>query len=155
MKQKKERVSIKNYQKLAMRTCMKSCRNKDYAYWGHKSEYAELESKLYGFKAKKIRGDSEEKLAELKHQIVEELGDCFWFVALKCTLAKKPFEKLYKCKETDANGAVEIDLKQYIECLKSWCRIQKITPLKCMQMNINKLASRKERGKITGNGDER
>ena len=31
MKQKKEIVTIGNYQKLAMRTCLKSCKNTDYA----------------------------------------------------------------------------------------------------------------------------
>lgn len=155
MKQKQERVSIKNYQRLAMRTCMKSCRNKDYAYWGYKSEFAELESKMYGLKAKRIRGDSEEKLAEIEKSIIDEIGDCFWFIALNCVLFKKDFEKLYKIKTTSVNGAIELDIKQQIETLKSLCLVYMIQPIDCMRKNIDKLASRKARGKIQGNGDER
>ena len=155
MKQKKETVTIANYQQLAMRTCLPSAKNKDYAYWGYKSEYAELESKLYGRKAKQIRGDSEDKLVELERQIIDEIGDCYWFIALKCHLSKISFETLYKSKITDLRGAVEIDLKQNIETLKSICKRFQTLSLTCMRANIDKLSSRKARGVLKGNGDER
>jgi hypothetical protein len=155
MKQEKEIVTIANYQKLAMRTCLPKCKNKDYAYWGYKSEFAELESKRYGLKAKTIRGDSAEKLAQVEKNIIDEIGDCFWFIALKCTLAKKSFEKLYKMKIADVKGVIELELKQSIEALKSICKTYDTFPLTCMRSNIAKLTSRAERGVIKGNGDER
>lgn len=152
---KKEIVNLSNYKSLAMRTCLPSCKNKDYAYWGYKSEYAELESKIYGYKAKKIRGDSEEKLAEIEKKIIDEIGDCFWFIALKCELSSKSFEKLYRCKIKDIKGVIELELKQSIEALKSMCKTYETLPLTCMRSNIQKLTSRKIRGVITGNGDNR
>ena len=154
-KQKKEIVTISNYQKLAMRTCLPSCKNKEYAYWGFKSEYAELESKMYGLKAKQIRGDSEEKLDEIEKSIIDEIGDCFWFIALQCVLFKKSFEKLYKIKTTSVNGSIELDIKQHIEVLKSLCLVYMLQPINCMKRNIAKLSCRKERGVLKGNGDDR
>ena len=155
MKQKKEIVTISNYQKLAMRTCLPACKNKDYAQLGHLSEFYELQSKYYGYKAKKIRGDSEEKLAEIEKSIIDEIGDCYWFIALKCHLSKISFETLYKSKITDLRGAVEIDLKQNIETLKSICKRFQTLSLTCMRANIAKLSSRKARGVLKGNGDSR
>lgn len=154
-KQNKEIVTIANYQKLAMRTCLPSCKNKEYAYYGYRSEFNELQSKLYGYKAKKVRGDSEEKLAEVEKSIIDEIGDCFWFVALKCTLAKLNFEKIYKSKTASLSEAIDLDLKYRIEGLKSICNTHIIKPLDCMKRNIAKLSSRAERGVITGNGDKR
>lgn len=154
-KTKKEIVTISNYQKLAMRTCLPSCKNKDYAYWGSLSEYHELESKICGYKAKKIRGDSIEKLAEVKQSIIDEIGDCFWFIALKCTLSRISFEKLYKSKISDIRGAFELELKQNIETLKAMCKHWEKQPLACMRKNIAKLSSRAKRGVLKGNGDSR
>ena len=154
MKQKKEIVSIKNYQKLAMRTCMKSCRNKYYALYGFYSEKYELLAKINGYKAKKIRGDK-----DLSYEpIWQEIGDCFWFLALKCQLNKTSFEKLYKAKRPYVNSEIKRDeypIIEGIDTMKSLCKSYNTTPLKCMQMNFDKLASRKARGKITGNGDFR
>ena len=154
MKQKKERVTISNYQKLAMRTCMKSCCNKEYADFGFLSEQHEFLAKKYGYKAKQIRGDK-----DLSYDSIwQEIGDCFWFLALRCQLNKISFEYIFKTsinKITKEKKHIYSDVKIDIEALKSYCKDYKTTPLKCMQMNIDKLASRKERGKITGNGDNR
>ena len=154
MKQKKEIVSIANYQKLAMRTCLPSCKNKEYAYYGSLSEYHELLSKICGYKAKKIRGDSEEKLAEVEKSIIDEIGDCFWFIALKCELTKKSFERIYKAQTKDLKG-VELDIKSLIDLLKEYCKDLETLPLTCMRANIKKLSSRAERNVIKGNGDDR
>lgn len=153
-KTKKERASIKNYQKLAMRTCMKSCRNKEYAEFGFLSEQHEFLAKMYGYKAKKIRGDK-----DLSYDSIwQEIGDCFWFLALKCQLNKISFEYIFKTsirKITKENKPIYSDVKIDIEALKSYCKDYNTTPLKCMQLNIEKLASRKQRGVIKGNGDKR
>lgn len=153
-KQKKEIVTIANYQKLAMKTCLPSCKNKDYAQYGHRSEYYELHSKIWGYKAKKIRGDSEEKLAEVKKSIIDEIGDCFWFIALKCTLAKKSFERIYKSQMKDIKDT-DLDIRCMIDVLKEHCKEWEVSPLTCMKRNIAKLSSRKERGVLKGNGDKR
>lgn len=153
-KTKKEIVSIANYQKLAMRTCLSSCKNKDYAQYGHRSEYYELQSKICGYKAKKIRGDSEEKLAEVEKSIINEIGDCFWFIALKCTLAKKSFERIYKSQMKDIKDP-DLDIRYMIDVLKEHCKEWKVSPLTCMKRNIAKLSSRAERNVIKGNGDDR
>lgn len=153
-KTKKEIVSIKNYQKLAMRTCMKSCRNKEYADFGFLSEQHEFLAKVYGYKAKQIRGDK-----DLSYDSIwQEIGDCFWFIALKCQLATTSFEKLYKAKKPYENLKLkreEYSIIEDINSTKGYCKMYKVRPLKCMQLNIDKLASRKARGKITGNGDDR
>ena len=154
MKQKKEIVTIANYQKLAMRTCLPACKNKDYAYWGSLSEYHELQAKICGYKAKKIRGDSIEKLAEVKQSIIDEIGDCFWFISLQCTLAKKSFEHFYKMKIKDLND-IELNIKNHTDDLKKYCKEWEVSPLTCMIANIKKLSSRAERGVLKGNGDER
>lgn len=154
MKQKKEIVTIKNYQKLAMRTCMKSCLNHDYARYGFHSEVHELLAKHFGFLAKQIRGDENLSI----EPVLQEIGDCFWFIALKCQLAKTSFEKLYKAKKPYENLKLkreEYSIIEDINSTKGYCKMYKVRPLKCMQMNIAKLASRKQRGKITGNGDFR
>ena len=153
-KTKKETVTIANYQQLAMRTCLPACKNKDYAYWGSLSEYHELQSKISGYKAKKIRGDSIEKLAEVKQSIINEIGDCFWFISLQCTLAKKSFEHIYKMKIKDLND-IELGIKSHTDDLKKYCKEWKVSPLTCMKKNIDKLSSRKARGVLKGNGDER
>lgn len=154
MKQKKEIISIANYQKLAMRTCLPSCKNEDYAYWGYLSETHELRAKINGYKAKYVRGDSEDKLAEVEKGIIEEIGDCFWFLALRCTLFKMSFEKIYKSKAKDLRRG-ELGIKASIDWLIDQCKHWETLPLTCMRANIKKLSSRAERGVIKGNGDKR
>ena len=91
-KTKKETpVKISTYQKLAMRTCMPSCRNVDYDFLGLCSEIHELKAKIAGYYAKEIRGDS--NLEEKIKGIAEEVGDCFWFVALGCEIYSLSFSK--------------------------------------------------------------
>ena len=153
-KQDKENITIANYQQLAMRTCLPSCKNEDYAEYGYQSEVFELHSKIWGYKAKKVRGDSEEKLAEIERGIIDEIGDCFWFLALKCSLGRMSFEKIYKAKHKDLKGA-EIAIKACIDALISFSKHWETLPLTCMRANIKKLSSRAERGVLKGNGDSR
>ena len=137
-----------------MRTCLKQCRNSEYAHFGSLSEFYELQSKLYGYKAKKVRGDPEKKLVEVEKAILDEVGDCFWFIALKCEIGKVSFEKIYKAKAKVLEG-LEAQLKNDIEALKSCCKSWETAPITCLKANIEKLASRAERGVIQGNGDDR
>ena len=145
------KITINNYQENAMRTCLPSCKNKDYAYYGYISEWYEYRSKIYGYFAKKIRGDSEEKLTQVKEQIKDELGDCFWFIALKCELAGLDFAEMYRLK----NALVDSDIAEEMLKIVSACQGCKFEVEDVLQRNIEKLASRAERGVITGNGDNR
>lgn len=145
------KITIDNYQEHAMRTCLPSCRNKEYADYGYISEWHEYRSKLYGYFAKKIRGDSIEKLIQVKQQIKDELGDCFWFIALKCELEKVNFAKIYILRNSIKNNEIaEEILKLCDACKKCKFEVEDV-----LQRNIDKLASRAERGVIKGNGDER
>ena len=150
--EKKEMVTIRNYQRLAMRTCLKSCMNKDYADAGLESEWHELLAKIWGLRAKKIRGDKniEEKIAG----IAEEIGDCFWFLALKCELVKYPFDIIYRDRTKQKFPSTMVEsIKEYIEVLKGHCRQYHLQPIYCMKKNIEKLSQRKASNKIKGDGD--
>lgn len=156
-----ESITIANYQKLAMRTCLPSCKNKAYALYGFKAEVGEV----FGKVAKKIRGD------EITNKdFVEELGDCFWFCALACELEKLKFEKVFKyakeksLKELHENFNFEFDAEDneislivegYIQTVKAFCKKLNIKPSDCIRANIRKLASRYNRNAIKGNGDNR
>lgn len=146
----KEKITIENYQEHAMKTCLPSAFNKRYAYYGFLSEMHELRAKEYGLKAKEIRGDSEEKLAEIKEQIKDEIGDCFWFIALACELFEHKLVEFFDNKIQVSNEWTN----GFDEIIKI-CKDLKITPLKCLQRNIDKLASRAERGVLKGSGDNR
>lgn len=145
------KITIDNYQEHAMRTCLPSCKNKEYAYYGYISEWHEYRAKVYGYFAKKIRGDSEEKLLQVREQIKGELGDCFWFIALKCELEGVDFAEIFRLKTAITNS----DIAEEMLKITSACQGCKFDVLDVLQYNIDKLASRAERGVIKGNGDER
>lgn len=80
-------LSLNEYQRRAMTTCMESCDNHAYMLFGLVGEVGELFSKL----AKAIRKDkiamnnNDFNLQTLtdqeKHDLKSELADCQWFVA--------------------------------------------------------------------------
>lgn len=170
----RETVKIGNYQELAMRTCLKECRNEQ--YWGHGllSEIGELIGKVEGAYAKHIRGDKT-SITDVISSIKGELGDCFWFIALGCDLTAKreekvKFESVFKeSKSTCANMIIspfqglsainfEIDkeiLVNWVGFIKSICAEFKIKPSACLEANIRKLSKRQAENKIRGNGDKR
>lgn len=154
-------IKIADYQKLAMRTCLPSCKNKAYALYGFKAEIGEV----FGKVAKKIRGDE-----ITKRDFVEELGDCFWFCALACELEKLKFENVFKYAKEQNLDDVYMDLdfafdtkdseislmpEGYIEAVKAFCKKLNIKPSDCMRANIRKLTNRYNRNVIKGNGDNR
>ena len=118
-----EELTLNEYQRRAMTTCMVSCDNQAYMLTGFVGEVGELCGKI----AKAIRREK----AALKdnylvgaftpqelHDIKSELGDCAWFIA-------------------------------GIANTMGW------TLQNVCQDNLDKLASRKERGVINGDGDNR
>lgn len=167
---KKPKITIKNYQQLAMQTCLPECKNIQYAIFGVSSEIFEMLAKIDGLRAKKIRGDSPDKLAKLSIEIKDEIGDVFWFTALICELIKIDFADIFERAVVDGSSSIikrfsysnfckdSICLENlipHIGSLKRICQLVGTTPISCMRANIAKLASRAERGQIKGNGDKR
>ena len=104
-------------------------------------------------------------------KLADELGDVFWGIALACELGGYSFKGLWKVyDEYDSiklhyylpkifmKGNVEMSEKN-IQCIisfiKTFAKQCRISPLECLKRNIAKLADRKTRGVIKGNGDER
>lgn len=163
---KMEEVTIKNYQQLAMHTCLPSARNWEYCYCLIASEIGEA----FGKWGKKFRDGEFDK-----DKLADELGDVFWGVALACELEGYNFEELWKIK--DNNPFLEVmfptpvrfeywewfhgkafDEKEvwgFLMFAKTFAEECGIDPLDCLKRNIAKLAGRKERGTLGGNGDER
>ena len=104
---------------------------------------------------KKIRGDSDMKLNQIREQIADEIGDCFWFIALQCELLKFDFAKVYKMKIESIYDNRILQIARRLSFVKSQCAEHMLKPLDCMKRNIAKLSSRKARGVIKGNGDKR
>lgn len=121
-------LTLNEYQKRAMTTCMATCENESYMFLNLVGEVGELASKMAKAirKGKAIidanhfiteRGNfsmSDEEIADLK----AECGDIMWEIA-------------------------------------GFCHVMGWTLEEVCQENLDKLASRKERGVIDGNGDRR
>lgn len=161
-----EEVTIKNYQQLAMRTCLPSAKNWEYCYCLIASEIGEA----FGKWGKKFRDGEFDK-----EKLTDELGDVFWGVALACELGGYNFKELWQ----ESSGRVfdfdffelkmilpyGFELKTYEQSLSSVSSVLVfaktfamqcgIDPLECLKRNIAKLADRQARGVIKGNGDER
>ena len=168
---KKIVVTIANYQKLAMKTCLKSAKNESYAEFNLLAEVHELLAKVESARAKRIRDGAAFDEVKHKAEVKDELGDCFWQVALKCVLQNKKFEQEYKkVKKEKCSGMYLINfwiseneamqhqitaLSVVIKSLINICEIYKLRPIDCLYSNIKKLASRQKRGVIKGNGDNR
>lgn len=159
-----EEITIKNYQQLAMRTCLPSAKNWEYCYCLIASEIGEA----FGKWGKKFRDGEFDK-----EKLTDELGDVFWGLALACELGGYSFEELWKYNYDReyfyANAYFPIPYQfnklnwiisdGLASNFLAWARIFAeqcgIDPLECLKRNIAKLAGRKERGTLTGNGDER
>lgn len=157
-----EEVTVKNYQELAMRTCLPSAKNWKYCYCLIASEIGEA----FGKWGKLFRDGSFDK-----DKLADELGDIFWGVALACELRGCSFEELWGKEEVYDSVDLWVwcptafaDLATIFCREELWniCSFAKvfakqcgIDPLDCLKRNIAKLAGRKERGTIGGNGDER
>lgn len=147
-------VTVENYQQLAMSTCLPSAMNWGYARHGFKAELYELKAKKEGKEAKKIRDGEEFDEAKHIEKIKDEVGDCLWFIALKCELSSIKFEDLCNNKLNE-NNLVEIEIMSDFIILKFECAEYGIDYRTCMQRNIDKLFSRKLRGVLKGSGDDR
>lgn len=157
-----EEVTVKNYQELAMRTCLPSAKNWEYCYCLIASEIGEA----FGKWGKKFRDGEFDK-----DKLTDELGDVFWGIALACELGGYSFDRLWKFNDgehftefmfpipsstTDWEWRIEKErICKHLMFAKTFAKECGIDPLKCLRRNIAKLAGRKERGTIGGNGDDR
>lgn len=177
-KKAQERITVSNYQKLAMRTCLPQCKCWEYAIPELLSEWHEALAKIEGVRAKAVRMDvdstSSKSLKEWRdgkrNEIKEELGDIFWSLALVCELKKESFSDTFRntnptrvdgfrlpfwfFPERDGNELF-VDVSTQISTLKRICRCLMIKASDCLEANIRKLAKRQAEGKIQGDGDER
>lgn len=121
-------MELKEYQEYAMKTCMPTCNNLSYMLLNLVGEVGELSSKI----AKAIR---------------------------KSQIAIKDNRLVYNAPSSD-------DILSFIDGVKAetgdclWqltglCHIMGWSLEDIAQLNLNKLKSRKERGVIDGNGDNR
>lgn len=178
-KKARERVTVSNYQRLAMRTCLPQCKCWEYAIPELTSEWHEALSKIEGTRAKIVRMDAnsmpskslQEWLDGKRNEIKEELGDIFWSLALVCELKKESFADAFRnTKPTDvdglqipfwfvAEGSVDdllfAPVKTQICALKRICQCLTIKASDCLEANIRKLSKRQAEGKIQGDGDKR
>lgn len=154
-----EEVTVKNYQELAMRTCLPSAKNWEYCYCLVASEIGEA----FGKWGKKFRDGEFDK-----EKLTDELGDVFWGVALGCELYGKSFEDLWsrscnldflpievKTPDRFFKSGLRLNMLFVLSFAKTFAEECGIDPLNCLKRNIAKLADRQERGVIKGNGDER
>lgn len=121
----KKELTLNEYQRLAMKTCMPTCNNFSYMQLNLAGEFVEFTSKIGKLIRKgKAHIDNNQIIfhddvtdEEIK-AIRAELGDCYW-----------QLNGLVTAMGWDANNIC--------------------------QENLDKLASRQQRGKIDGNGDFR
>lgn len=119
-------MTLNEYQDKAMTTCMPSCNNFSYMFINLIGEVGELASKV----AKAIRREE----AELTSNHLSEIGPCVYGID-EIGMLKEAGDILWQ--------------------LSGLCKVMGWPLEKVAQENLIKLASRKERGKIDGNGDNR
>lgn len=171
MTNKKQSITIANYQQLAMKTCLKSARNMKYATFNLRAELAELVGKIEGGRAKQIRDGKDFDAEKNRMAIRDEIGDCYWQLALLCQLKKLPFDSFFKQAKSGDVDEIKVSsvvdwnrstndydffaITAFFNYLKSICAVYCLKPSDCLRANIRKLASRQKRGVIKGNGDSR
>lgn len=121
-------MTLKEYQQQAMMTCMASCKNDTYMLFGLMAEVGEIADKVAKWKRKKIARIDWDKLVFSTSEI-EEAQE----------YKKQLLAELGDCLWFIA-GIAEV----------AGVSLEEIA-----QMNLDKLASRKQRGVIDGNGDNR
>lgn len=159
-----EKITIENYQQNAMRTCLPSAKNWEYATHNYRAELFELLAKIESFYAKQIRDGDDFDRAKYLDKIADEIGDCYWQLALICELRNEQFKSNYE-DEVDwvsYDFIVRMDFKLLVGDVRiEFSRLDFIVKMfdfdinEILQRNIDKLASRAERGVLKGSGDSR
>ena len=131
----------------------------DYANHNYRAELFELLAKVESFHAKQIRDGADFDKAKYLDKIKDEIGDCYWQLALLCELGGRQFEQVYYDCGIHFNSSISFVGKPL--AMNEFARLDSIRIQfnfdinEILQRNIDKLRSRAERGVIKGNGDER
>lgn len=120
-------MTLKEYQKQAMKTCLPTCENFSYMLLNLVGEVGELASKV----AKAIRKD----------EATIEAGDL-----------RQPSTRHI---DDDLNEAMQLEAGDVLWQLAGLCSVMGWDLEQIALMNLEKLASRQKRGMIDGNGDNR
>ena len=120
-------MTLKEYQEKAMTTCMPSSENFSYMFLNLVGEVGEFASKV----AKAIRKGN----AEISHSKLSRIGDTDMLAKQEDELKKEAGDILWQ--------------------LSGLCTVMGWSLEDVAQMNLDKLASRNQRGVIDGNGDNR
>lgn len=127
-------MELNEYQKRAMSTCMPTCNNFGYMMLNLVGEVGEFSSKV----AKAVRkGLVNLEESNLKWNYVQEEGD-----------------NVYQAP-SEFDSELRKEAGDILWQLSGLCRVMGWNLEDIAQMNLDKLASRKERGVIDGNGDNR
>lgn len=99
-----EKITIENYQKHAMKTCLPSAKNWGYATHNYKAELFELLAKIASFHAKQIRDGDDFDKEKYLDKIKDKIGDCCWQLALICELRNELQEVQSRMKHSFMRG---------------------------------------------------
>lgn len=156
-------MSIRDtYAEQAWEFALPSARNVQYLSLGLWGEVGELASLV----AKSIRDETELD----KTAVAKELGDVMWFTASSAMFmdAEEDFTSLLKDTEAIDNArtlteeaeavldaTIRTDFVDLFDSIASLAHGLGYTLDEVLEMNLAKLRSRRDRGKITGSGDDR
>lgn len=130
-------MELNEYQKKAMATCMPSCENIPYMLFNLQGEVGELSSKI----AKLIRKGTL-RFISVEHEAGE-----------KDNVAG--FRFYDKSEEHEAKEAISAECGDVLWQLSGICSVLGFPLEDVARQNLSKLASRKARGVIEGDGDNR
>ena len=144
-------MTLDEYQELAFKTCTKASYCDEYLNLGYLAEVGELAGKL----AKRVRGDVINDMP-----IMLEIGDIAWMISIKARLHGKqitlcPLVPYYHGTVFDLLTPANNSHNLKMSILKEVCDNLGVDFWECLQLNIDKLSSRQDRGTIIGSGDNR
>lgn len=130
-------MDLKEYQEKAMTTCMPSCENIPYMLFNLQGEVGELSSKIAKLIRKRmLRFMSVEYETDGKENVAD-----FMFYDTK--------------EEHEVKDAIAAECGDVLWQLSGICSVLGFSLEDVARQNLSKLASRKARGVIEGNGDNR
>ena len=160
--------NFKTYQEQALTTALPSALTMDYLAPGLIAELGEV----FGKQAKAVRDGWDEE--RLNREVIPELGDCMWFLALIAHLAgtqvngvsenRLILDDLAAAMDSatqilvwrDHDGFnIQTHLEILLNCITSNAICNGSTLEAVAQANLDKLASRQARGVLGGSGDAR
>ena len=156
-------MSIRDtYAEQAWEFALPSARNVKYLSLGLWGEVGELASLV----AKSIRDEIELD----RTAVAKELGDVMWFIAGSASYSGKGKEFALFANSADVfredygpiekaedflNSIIDADLPEIFDVAAELAHSVGYTLDEVLEMNLAKLQSRRDRGKITGSGDDR